>query len=91
MGSIVLVPAMDLLPQDHLSDGSIIATLSRSQGHTYATLEDGRQLIAPDHYLIGVTRPKSPDRGTTLAGRSGSLEATEAETCPTLPLRLVEA
>ncbi len=87
----MLRPAMDLMPQDQLSDGSVIATLSRSGGHTFATLEDGRQLIAPDHYLLGVTRPKSPDREDTLEGRSGALEATEAETCPTLPLRLVEA
>ena len=52
----MLVQAMKLRVGDILSDGTVIASLSRSQGHTYAKLEDGRKLIASDHYLLGVTR-----------------------------------
>jgi hypothetical protein len=58
-----------------LSDGTVIASLSRSQGNTYAKLTDGRRLIAPDHYLLGVTRPKAPDGPPQ--GPSGLLEGTE--------------
>jgi hypothetical protein len=57
----MLVKAMNLELGDILSDGSVIASLSRSQGHTYAKLESGARLIAPDYYLLGVTRPKTPD------------------------------
>ena len=56
----MLVKAMNLRVADVLSDGTVIASLSRSQGHTYARLEDGRRLIAPDQYLLGVTRFKKP-------------------------------
>jgi hypothetical protein len=57
----MLVKAMNLELGDILSDGSVIASLSRSQGHTYAKLESGARLIAPDHYLIGVTRTKATE------------------------------
>ena len=58
----MLVKAMNLELGDILSDGSVIASLSRSQGQTYAKMESGARLVAPDYYLIGVTRTKSPDR-----------------------------
>jgi len=54
----MLVPAMRLKIGDVLSDGTVISSLSRSQGNTYAKLNDGRRLICPDHYLLGITRPK---------------------------------
>jgi hypothetical protein len=53
---------MNLELGDILSDGSVIASLSRSQGNTYAKMESGARLIAPDHYLIGVTRTKTTDK-----------------------------
>ena len=57
----MLVQAMKLRLGDILSDGTVIASLSRSQGHTYAKLDDGRRMIAPDHYLLGITRgPRMP-------------------------------
>jgi hypothetical protein len=71
----MLVRAMNLHVRDMLSDGTVIASLSRSQGHTYAKLTDGRRLIAPDHYLLGVTRPKPPDGPQD--GPSGLLEGAE--------------
>lgn len=56
---------MNLEIGDILSDGSVIASLSRSQGQTYAKMESGARLIAPDYYLLGVKRPskttKAPD------------------------------
>lgn len=55
----MLVNAMKLRVGDILSDGHIVASLSRSQGHTYVVLEDGRHLEVPDHYVLGVTRPSS--------------------------------
>jgi hypothetical protein len=57
----MLVKAMNLELGDILSDGSVIASLSRSQGQTYAKMESGARLIAPDYFLLGVTRPKAPD------------------------------
>jgi hypothetical protein len=71
----MLVHAMNLRVRDMLSDGTVIASLSRSQGHTYAKLIDGRRLIAPDHYLLGVTRPKPPD--DPLERAVGLLEGAE--------------
>jgi hypothetical protein len=53
---------MNLELGDILSDGSVIASLSRSQGNTYAKMESGARLIAPDFYLLGITRTKTPDR-----------------------------
>jgi hypothetical protein len=71
----MLIQAMNLRVRDMLSDGTVIASLSRSQGHTYAKLIDGRRLIAPDHYLLGVTRPAPPDGPRD--GPSGLLEGAE--------------
>jgi hypothetical protein len=71
----MLIQAMNLRVRDMLSDGTVIASLSRSQGHTYAKLIDGRRLIAPDHYLLGVTRPKPPDGPGE--GPGGLLEGAE--------------
>jgi len=71
----MLVRAMNLKLGDVLSDGTIVASLSRSQGHTYAKLNDGRRLIAPDYMLLGVKRPpksasKAPER--PVEGSNGS-------------------
>ena len=83
----MLVQAMKLRLGDILSDGTVIASLSRSQGHTYAKLDDGRRMIAPDHYLLGITRgpqravettkPPDPTRGSSwgLMPLDGQLEA----------------
>lgn len=85
--SRVQVKAMKLRLGDILSDGTVIASLSRSQGHTYAKLDDGRKLIASDHYLLGVTRgphravettkPPGPTRRSSwgLMPSEGQLEA----------------
>jgi hypothetical protein len=64
---------MNLRVKDVLSDGTVVASLSRSDGHTYAKLEDGRRLIAPDHYLLGVTRERSGELKRKKAPR-GPLE-----------------
>lgn len=55
-GPIMIVQAMKLRIGDMLSDGTVIASISRTDGHVYAMLEDGRKLVCPDHYLLGVTR-----------------------------------
>jgi hypothetical protein len=51
-----LIKAMKLKIGDVLSEGTTVISLSRSGGHVYAKLDDGRRLICPDHYLLGVTR-----------------------------------
>jgi hypothetical protein len=51
-----LIKAMKLKIGDVLSEGTTVTSLSRSGGHVYAKLDDGRRLICPDHYLLGVTR-----------------------------------
>jgi len=66
---------MNLEIGDILSDGSVIASLSRSQGQTFAKMESGARLVAPDYYLLGVTRTKSPDKATE--GPESPLEAPE--------------
>lgn len=55
----MLVKAMNLRLGDVLTDGTVVASLSRSQGNTYAKLHDGRRLICPDFYLLGVHRPSA--------------------------------
>lgn len=57
----MIVQAMKLRPADILSDGSIVSAVTRREGRTYAKLHDGRNLIAPDTYLLGITRPKAPE------------------------------
>jgi hypothetical protein len=74
----MLVQAMKLRVADVLSDGTVIASLSRSQGHTYAKLTDGRRLVAPDHYLLGITRPKAQDAQGPEDEPQGGLEGTES-------------
>jgi hypothetical protein len=71
----MLVQAMYLKFGDVLSDGTIVASLSRSQGNTYVKLNDGRRLIAPDHALMGLkSRLKdsveAPDEVGATNGRS---------------------
>jgi len=76
--SRVLVKAMNLDIGDILSDGSVIASLSRSQGHTYAKMESGARLIAPDYYLLGVTRaPKTPKAPSPTDGSGRGLKPLE--------------
>jgi hypothetical protein len=50
----MLVKIMYLKFGDVLSDGTVVASLSRSQGNTYVKLNDGRRVIAPDHTLMGL-------------------------------------
>lgn len=50
-----------LLKGDRLSDGSTIAALHREGGQTYADLDDGRQIVLPDRYVLNVYRP-TPDK-----------------------------
>jgi hypothetical protein len=38
-----------------------VSAVTRREGRTYAKLHDGRNLIAPDTYLLGITRPKAPE------------------------------
>ena len=52
----MLIEALKIQPGDILSDGTEVLTVSRSQGNTHCKLADGRRLIAPDHYLLGITR-----------------------------------
>jgi hypothetical protein len=51
-----LIKAMKLKIGDVLSEGTTVISLSRSGGHVYAKLDDGRRLVCPDHYLLGITR-----------------------------------
>jgi hypothetical protein len=65
---------------DILSDGSVIASLSRSQGHTYAKMESGARLIAPDYYLLGVKRgPKTTKAPNPTSGSGWGSEALEGQ------------
>ena len=57
-----------LLKGDQLADGTTVAAVHLSEGMVYADLDDGRQLVLPDWYLLSVYRPdsekskvKSPD------------------------------
>lgn len=71
---------MNLEIGDILSDGSVIASLSRSQGHTYAKMESGARLIAPDYYLLGVSRGSKATKATAPTDGSGwSFEALEGQ------------
>lgn len=65
---------------DILSDGSVIASLSRSQGHTYAKMESGARLIAPDYYLLGVRRaPKTTNAPNPTDGPGWGSEGLEGQ------------
>ena len=56
------ISAMQLRIRDVLTDGTVVASVSRSQGHTYAKMADGRQLICQDHFILCVDRPAhAPD------------------------------
>jgi hypothetical protein len=56
------ISAMQLQIRDVLTDGTVVASVSRSQGHTYAKMEDGRQLICADHFILCIDRPPvAPD------------------------------
>lgn len=58
----MLIRASTLRINDQLREGTRVASLSRSGGHTYAKLDDGRRLVAPDHYILWVAeRPRAPD------------------------------
>lgn len=52
----MLIQAMKLKVGDVLSEGTTVISLSRSGGHIYAKLDDGRRLMCPDHYILGITR-----------------------------------
>jgi hypothetical protein len=52
-----LIKAMKLKIGDVLSEGTTVISLSRSGGHVYAKLDDGRRLVCPDHTLLGIDRP----------------------------------
>jgi hypothetical protein len=60
------IKAMKLRIGDVLSEGTTVISLSRSGGHVYAKLDDGRRLVCPDHYLLGVTRA-SKEKGPEVA------------------------
>lgn len=51
------IPAMQLQIRDVLSDGTAIASVTRSQGQTFATLEDGRRMICRDNFVLCIDRP----------------------------------
>ncbi len=81
---MVQISAMQLRIRDVLTDGAAVASVSRSQGHTYAKLDDGRRLICEDHFILCVDRPaKAPD--LRAKRDSGPVEAAESQ------LRVVEA
>ena len=74
---MALVKAMKLRIGDQLSEGTTIVCLSRSGGHTHAKLDDGRKLIAPDHYLLPIIhRVKAPD--DRIESPQSAIQATEA-------------
>jgi hypothetical protein len=58
----MVIQAMQLQHGDILSDGHVVASIIRTQGKTKAKLDDGRLLIVPDTYLLGITRPKADCR-----------------------------
>jgi len=73
----MIIRASALRINDQLREGTRVTSLSRSQGHTYAKLDDGRRLIAPDHYLLWVAeRPRSPD--DRIEGPQSAIEAIQA-------------
>ena len=51
--------AMQLKMGDMLTDGSIVTSITRSEGLTFARLHDGRRLVCPDSYLLDVRRAPS--------------------------------
>lgn len=73
----MLIKASKLRINDQLREGTRVTSLSRSQGHTYAKLDDGRRLIAPDHYILWVAqRPAAPDDREK--GPQSAIEAIQA-------------
>lgn len=66
----MVIPAMQIKCGDVIADGSVIASVVRSDGHVHAALEDGRKLIVPDRYLLGVTRDKPSKPCPSVTGQS---------------------
>lgn len=65
----MLIEAKRMKIGDVLNEGTRVVSLARKGGHTFAKLDDDRQLVCVDSFLLGVTRaPK--EKGPELALRT---------------------